>query len=291
MATATPIAQNWLKRIPLDEYNALDAERYSHLKHILTSPRHYQHASDGGEESTPAMVRGDATHAAILEPERFASEYLTYPGATRRGKDWDAWRAKHADAVCITASERELALEMSRAVRSDPLCMRYLERGEAEIAMSWTDPATGIRCKGRLDWITELDGRPVIVGIKTAKASGLRLFTRQACDLGYLMQWAMYREGFHAVTGEWPGEMIEIAVENHAPWDAVVYRICEPVIEAGLERYRSALALLTDCRRTGRWPGQGAGQVVDLRDLPPWAVGGDDGDYETLKFPGVGDES
>ena len=169
MATATPIAQNWLKRIPLNEYNALEAERYSHLKHILPSPRHYQHASEDGEESTPAMVRGDATHAAILEPERFASEYLTYPGATRRGKDWDAWRSKHAEAVCITQSERELALEMSGAVRADPLCMRYLERGEAEIAMCWTDPATGIRCKGRLDWITEMDGEPVIVGIKTAK--------------------------------------------------------------------------------------------------------------------------
>lgn len=289
MTAALPLSQeNWIRRIPLAEYNALPAERYSHLKHILTSPRHYLHAKEN-DKQTPAMVKGDATHAAVLEPDRFASDYLVYPGAVRRGKEWDAWSARHAEDTIITASEREAAVTISKAVRADPACMRYLAAiKQVEVAMHWIDPVTGIACKARIDAEAEIDGGPCVVGLKTAKATGKRKFIAQACDLLYLMQWAMYWTGYRIITGRTP-KMVEIAVENHEPFDPVPYTIREGALAVGLTLYQRALVRLVDARRDNRWLGQSEGkeQEIDFDDLPGWAPGVDGADFEVMQFPGL----
>ena len=140
------------------------------------------------------------------------------------------------------------------------------------MTLLWDDPATGLRCKARVDWLDEsTPGEPRLVGIKTARRAGREPFARQAGEMMYHLQWAHYRAGYHAITQIWP-EMVEIVVESSPPWDVVVYHPSELTIGAGEQLVRQALDDLAECRRLQAWPGQGRGEVVEL-ELKPWAAG------------------
>lgn len=279
-------------RIPVPEYNEIDAVNYSTLKYVLKSPRHYYHAKTIGTEQTPAMALGTACHCAILEPERFSDEFAVWDSQTksgrsapRTGKAWEHFRRVNAGATILTTKQYETAAAMRDAVRADPIAMQFLSEGDAEVALVWTDEATKLLCKGRVDWITRIDGEPVIVGLKTAADAGFDAFSRQSNRLLYHLQWAMYREGYHTITGEIP-RVIEIAVESKVPHDSVVYEIGSDVIEPGLALYREALDEVARCRDKGVWPGQGGGEIVSLV-LPAWAAGVPSDDEVALDMTGL----
>ncbi len=274
--------RNLLSRIPLDEYYALtDAVNYSTAKWVLKSPRHFRHVADHGTDRTECMLQGTATHAAILEPDKFASDFvvwnvLTKNGsgkvAPRTGSAWDHFQRCNPDKTIITEKQHALAVAMHDAVWADDTARPFLAgKGEAEVALVWTDPETGLVCKGRVDRLTDINGEPTIVGIKTAIESGADAMSKQSNRLHYHMQWAMYREGYRVITGQIP-RMIEIVVESKAPHDPVTYEITEGVIQPGLNIYREALDEIARCTATGKWPGQGGGEIVSLT-LPTWAAG------------------
>jgi len=282
----------FLKRITIPEYNAIDAVNYSTLKHILKSPRHFRHVRTAGTAQTEAMSLGLACHSATLEPDKFESDYSVWNQRTksgrtspRNGKSWDHFLRCNIGKTVITEKQYEIATVMRDSVRSDPTSMQFLVAGEAEVAMVWVDPITGLLCKGRVDWLARIDLEPVIVGLKTAVESGLDAFSRQSNRLLYHLQWAMYREGFVALTGEIP-RVVEIAVESKPPHDPVVYEIGPDVIEPGIVLFRQAMGEVAKCRRTNTWPGQGRGEIVSLT-LPSWAAGVPSDEDVSLDMTGI----
>lgn len=243
------------QRIPIDAYNAIEAVNYSTLKHILKSPRHYRHAKDVGTVQTEAMIGGIATHVAVLEPERFAVDFVVWDAPTkngsgkvapRTGAQWEHFKRLHPDKTILTVAQHEHALAMQEAVRADPSAAQFLQSGEAEVALVWTDEETQLLCKGRVDWITEIDGEPVIVGLKTAVESGPETFPKQANRLLYHLQWAMYAAGYETLTGKMP-RVVEVVVESKPPYDPVTYEIGLDVTGPGLAIYREAMFELARC--------------------------------------------
>jgi hypothetical protein len=276
-----------LTPVPRDEYDAIQAERYSHLKYALKSPLHYQLAIRNGIVRTPAMALGDATHVATFEPERFASAYQVYNGKARRGADFELWKRMNSGATALLATERELATAMALAVRNCPEARPYMGEGYSEVVLRWTDTRTGRQCKARVDRLTTVGRRSCIVELKSAKDPGCfdwipldqdisddiaqpRGFATQAAELCYHMQWAMYRRGFLACTGEDPG-LVVVAVEKTPPHDVVVYKVPDDVIAAGDELVDRALDIVMQCSATNSWPGKGRGTVQNFR-LPGWAL-------------------
>src|SRR5690349_7675909 len=73
-----------------DAYHDHPAVGSSHLKSIARSPAHYWSEwldpSRPPRTDTPAKWLGKAVHAAILEPERFKSDYVVGPRFDRRTK-------------------------------------------------------------------------------------------------------------------------------------------------------------------------------------------------------------
>lgn len=248
----------------MGDYDSIPGVRYSHLKYLYVSALHYRNAVEGKRKQTSAMSLGTAVHAATLEPERFKRDFLVFPGAVRRGKEWEAWRDAHADAVNITAKEQALALQIATSVRSHKDAAPLLVEGLAEEVVTWTDPPTGIPCKGRLDWVT----RNTVVGLKTARSISMRAFGRQAMDLLYPLQWAMYADAVAAKIGRQPA-MVEIVVENREPYDVAVYRIEDDVLNIGRALFRELMEKLQRCRATDKWPG--IGDEVRALQLPDWA--------------------
>ena len=263
---------NGICKLTVEEYDALDRVRSSHLKTIIDeSPLHLRHELDEGEErNSDALAIGTAIHAAVLEPEVYAREVVVYPGASRRSVAYESFALRYRGKIILLEKEQEQVKAAADAVRKCYQAAQFLTTGRPEMSVLWTDPETGVKCKARPDWLDERD-HPVLVGLKTSRDAGPDKFARFADDYLYQLSWAMYRDGYYRVTGIHP-QMIEIVVEKTPPYDVVVYTIGDDVIEAGETIYRSALSTYATCQVSGKWPGKGGGEVREL-ELKPWARG------------------
>lgn len=261
--------------VDFSTYRAAAGVNVSSLKELARSPLHYRYAKDNPKPTTSAMSLGTAAHCATLEPERFAAEFVTWTGGRRAGKEWDAFKAdaEAAQRLILTEDERDTALAIAQAVRACPEAMVYLKRGHAEVSMSWQHDEPELALKGRVDWLTVVDGCDVVVGLKTTRDLRPREFAAQAARLCYHWQWAFYYDGFERITGRKPA-MVEIVVESAAPHAVAVYRIPEHVLERGRQEYRDALTTLAQCEASGVWPGPVVGEVEF--DLPGWAYPADE---------------
>lgn len=268
-----------------DVYKSLDAINISNLKEIARSPLHYRYRCQH-EKNTPALTMGRTAHAAILEPERFDREFVVWDRETdagkmspRRGKAWDEFCQANKGKTIVTPAEHLFARNVRDAVRSKPVALKYLRDGTAEKTMVWLDAATGRRCKGRLDWVTHLEGVDAIVGLKTARDLTPRTFAAQAARLFYHLQWAYYVDAYATITGREP-RVVEICVEGEAPFDVVVYVIPSEVIEVGREEYRAMFERLGECERSSRWPGRADNEVIF--ELPAYMQPEEDDDVGDL---------
>src|SRR5919197_3774 len=154
-----------LRSMTFAEYRAIDAVNWSSLREMRRSPAHYRYQLDHPREDSTTLALVRAVHAAVFEPDRLPLEFAVWKGARRAGKAWDAFRAVHGDDTILKASEYERCLAIRDAVRAHPTAARYLRAGRAERALTWTDRATGLRCKGRLDFLS--DSVPALVDLKS----------------------------------------------------------------------------------------------------------------------------
>lgn len=246
------------------EYQAIDAVNWSSLKHIAVSPKHYLCEKCPPLHQTAAMVKGRAGHTATLEPELFGSEYVVFPGSRRAGKEWDAFEAQNEGKTILKSSEAEQAWAMSKAVRSHPFAGPMLTGGKAEVSIEWMDPETGLKCKGRLDYV-----KPgVLVDLKTSGDLDRRRFSRRAMDLGYHGQLAFYLRGLKAL-GREPSEVYLIAVEQAEPFDVACLEVDSDALAIGDELVSELLNKLAECEATREWPGRYPG--IEKFYLPAYA--------------------
>jgi hypothetical protein len=269
------------KRLPYAVYDGIPATNSSKLRELLRSPKQYHYRLDVPREGE-ALTIGQATHTAILEPHRFLAEYALWDERSeggrvrpRNGKDWEKFKATHEGQGkrILLAEDFNLAIAMRDAVRNHGPALRYLRKGDPEISLVWDDLETHRRCKGRVDWVADDAGVPVLVGVKTARECGPRAFGNAAFKYGYHLQWAYYFDGFFTATGVSP-RMVEIVVEKEPPHDVAVYVIPPELIELGRDEYRRLLVKLAECEHTHDWPGAVPGEEV--LSFPAYAFGDDD---------------
>jgi hypothetical protein len=268
---AAPAPVEWpprpavVDRLPFAEYQKIASVNWSSLKELRKSPLHYKWALEHPLKDTDTFAVGRATHLAVLEPERYEDEVVIWDGGARRGGDWTAFKAANAERTILKPEDDEACRAMAAAVRAHPAAGPLLVEGESEVTIRWTDPATGLKCKGRIDRVAP----SLILDLKTAVEIEKRQFASQVAKLGYHCQLALYQRGF---AEEHQGELREtamIVVEKKPPHDVVVFRPDVDTMMAGAEEIDRLLALLVDCRAADRWPGRYP-EPVDLQ-LPAWA--------------------
>ena len=263
-------------------YRALPGVNWSTLKHMRVSPRHYRHARDNPRPDTAALSLGRMVHARVFEPIRFASDYVVWPAKNKRrfGKKWDAFKAEHPGKEIVTEADHDYAQRIGDALDAHPVAAPYIARGEAEKAFQWTDEATRLPCKCRVDFLSA--SVPATVDLKTAADISPYRFAGQVARLGYHGQGAFYSDGV-AANGHGALPFVLIAVESSPPFDVIVYRLDEDSLYAGTEEYRELLTKVAACTKSGRWPGRFDTEQT-LR-LPAWVWGDDEeGATEGLEF-------
>lgn len=257
-------------RVPADEYYSLPGISISRLKSLGRSPLHYQYELRNPRTTRP-MTLGTAAHCAVLEPHLFEPRFAVWARMSengnqcpRRGQYWDAFALENVGKTILTVEEYEFARAIGKAVRGDATAMKYLQYGEPEVTMQHQER------RGRADWLTKLEGRPFVVGLKTARDCRPFIFGSAAAKLGYPLQWAWYFDLYVSITNIAP-EMIEIVVENKPPHAVVVYVISEDIILQGRNEYEKLLEVLRRCEATGEWPGPA--EYEQVLTLPSWYYG------------------
>lgn len=81
-----------------------------------------------------AMDTGTYLHTGILEPHKVSKEIAVFDGKARYGKNWEAFKAKHAGKTVITSRQKQQGDDMIKAVKSSPVSMEHLN-GIPEVSL------------------------------------------------------------------------------------------------------------------------------------------------------------
>jgi exodeoxyribonuclease VIII len=256
-----------------EEYHAGPGVSKSQLDQIAESPATYMWAKRApvDEEKLKAFDMGSATHCRILEPDEFKDRFIIAPEFNRRTTAGKADEAEFLENCAKTgktviSAEDGRKLELMRdSVFAHPDAHWLLEQaGHSEASFYWIDPETGELCRIRPD--RHLTEHPIIIDVKTVADMGR--FEQHVEEFRYHVQDAMYSEGFHQVTGEWP-DFVFIAVSTSISCGRYPVRV-RPLTddwkEAGKDLFRRDLDRFHECRINDDWH--------DFKPLlrPAWAA-------------------
>ena len=255
------------------EYNKAPGIRRSLLWEIRRSPAHLKWRMENPPEATPALIFGQALHAALLTPEDYGRQFAVMPNADRRTKAgreaWDAAAAEAQGRTQIAFDWAEQIADMVQAVRGNPMAARLLD-GPHETSYFWADTLTGEACKCRTDAESDIGDMHLIVDVKSCQDASTDAFIQDALHYGYDVQAAMYTDGYKAVTGR-EATFVFIAVEKNPPYAVNILQADTLFMQHGQDRYRHLLGLYHECRQRNQWPGYTGfdGDIASL-GLPAW---------------------
>lgn len=277
------------KSVPAEVYHqrALWLASNSGLQVFGRSASKYAYWVEHGEtQTTDALSLGRAIHCAMLEPERFAREYIAEPDfgscranadkgvSTEQGREnkkrRDEWRAEHpeVDVLKLTAAEERTIRGMVGAVLAEPSVRMLLEDAMPEVTLRWADGDTGVECKARLDvWQPRLDA---ILDLKSCLDASVEAFGRSVGNYGYHHQDDFYRRGIVATLGVRP-TFAFLAVEKEAPHDLMLHEIDADAYQLARATNADRLQRFAKCLRTNTWPGLYTGGPTTL-SLKPWVT-------------------
>lgn len=260
------------------DYLNIDAINASMLKPHAVSPRHAKWKA-GEDQDTAALSLGRVVHTAMLEPDRFASEYAVAPKVDRRTKAgkqrWAEFQAESEGRIVVTAEEHRLACVISTQAYRVPHIADLLavDEGEREVTVVQTEPEHGLLCKARPDIVRRWDNRLAIVDVKTTSAQNLlpHTLSRDIHRFGYHIQAAWYMDLWAMATGESPDAFVLLFCQTNNDMDVAAYELDEDSIEQGRREARRYLKRIVECRASGSWPGVQPSRVGTI-GLPVYAL-------------------
>lgn len=258
--------------VSMRDYLALPALSASALGWLKRSPMFYRWALGNRPADTDATFLGTAVHAAVLEPQAFASRYALEPDwqeldlslnakprATKVYKEW-VQAQETAGRQVLRADAAQSVEGMAAAVRSHVQARRLLDRcPEREVTLLWE--RDGRACKARADGL----GDGVICELKTTRS--LRDFSPWVLTrMGYWRSAGFYVNGCLRL-GRDTRHFFFIAVENEPPFDVGVFELDPAAIRAGEIECEQLLDVLRECEQQGHWPGMFPGvQTATISD-------------------------
>lgn len=261
----------------MSDYFKQPGHNWSLIKAMDDSALAYHHALTNPREDTAALALGRVVHSLVFEPETLDTDYAVFDGPARRGKEWEAFKAANEGRTIFKTDEIAEARAMAAAIRANPLVQPYLKAaGQFERVVSWTDPATGLFAKAKMDWI--IPSQRILIDLKTTKSIAPRRFAADVARYKYHGQMAHYSNGCEYGLGWRPDRVILIAVEKSAPYDVAVYEMDDAGKECGKELAATLLGRIKWCEERNVWPG--AQFDWDTRtltettlELPGWLYG------------------
>lgn len=225
------------------------------------------------KKQTPDMQFGTLFHDAVLlgieNQAVLVPESVLDSAGRRSGNKFKDWAAQNFGKACLMRDEWERLARMVDATVKNKRAREILDHADAAIEQSifWTDEATGLKLKSRLD--ARRLSLPLIVDLKSVRSVKLRNLATSVHEFGYARQCAMYREAAKAAFGI-PHDFVFIAVEKESPYRVQCFDLNQKALERGWEDFRGGLDRLALAFAENDWESAGVDQVLSI-DLPGWA--------------------
>jgi hypothetical protein len=264
---AIEIQSGFIAGMPEAEYHAHPAISKSGLDRVDVSPAHFNQAQH--REPTPAMLIGTAIHLAILEPDRFATEYHVAQAKTRREAGYKDLVSQYGVERVLMPDDHAHVVAIQNAALARPAIKRLAHaEGWPELSAFTTDPETGVAVRCRYDRLAKAG---FAVDLKKASDPMPRGFSRSVASFRYHVQVAFYSDIYFWLTGERLTDFWLIAIEDSPPYTVLPWRLDDLSIEAGRIAYRRNLNTYSECLAANEWPM--FEPETDLLSLPDWALG------------------
>lgn len=225
----------------------------SGLKEALRSAAHYQSYLRNPREETRALYLGTAIHCLLLEPQRFASEYVVAPEGDRRSKSFKEFAAAHPGQKIITADESDMLVGIAHSVMGHTTACNLLRAGLVEQTIIWQDRETGLWIKIRPDCLCIDVSNGVCLDVKSTEDASEDSFMYACRRYGYDMQAAIYLTGLREVFQR-DFDFAFLPVEKKDPYGCAVYGAPQGMLQSGYRRFRKALNTIKRGVDSGEWP-------------------------------------
>jgi hypothetical protein len=256
-----------------DEYHAdRGSLSVSGAKLLLppSCPAKFKERMDNPPKPKPEYTFGHAAHRLVLGK---GAEILEVDAPDWRSKEAREARAQASNSVApMLTHELDKARAMAAAVKAHPLAGPLFDEGHAELSAYHTDPDTGVRLRGRFDWLRLWRGRHLIVDFKTTQIAQPDEFARKTADFMYYCQAAWYLDLVRAVVPGSDPVFWFVCVEKEPPYLVTVLEFDIVAIQAGQRLNRQAINTYTACMQSGEWPSYPNNDEVQLISLPAWAL-------------------
>jgi exodeoxyribonuclease VIII len=256
-------------------YHAAPGISKSHLDTIAEgSPLHYWQRyinPDRPEENkTPALILGDAIHAAILQPALFESHYIIKPDVDKRTKDgkaiYAAFKAASVGKTELSQAEFDCCVNIRETVYRHPVARGLLLGGVAEHSFFTKELETGELIKCRPDYLTD----DYIIDVKSTLDASEDSFNYDGTKHRYDVAVPWYMDIVQAVRRRRPKKWIWLVVEKEPPYAIGIYFAQEHDIIRARDTARRNFLTIIQHRRQNFWPDYGESA---MRPFTPRAWG------------------
>jgi hypothetical protein len=254
--------------MPNDEYHASPALSSSGAKKLLlpSCPAIFDWERRNGEERKREYDIGSAAHTLLLGsgPQPHVIDAADYKTKAAR-EERDAAYAR--GDVPLLPQEFDAVQEMVAAVRSHSRAGELFSNGRAETSLFWTDPATGVPCRARPDWLRA----DAIIDYKTSPNVAPNHSPKAVADFCYYMQADWYLTAAVELELLPPDAPFYFVFQSkNAPHLIKVVELDEVALSIGRDRNTQAREIFRDCTESGVWPGYG--DDIELISLPAWEI-------------------
>ncbi|MGC5534297.1 PD-(D/E)XK nuclease-like domain-containing protein [Streptomyces sp. SR-10] len=234
------------------------------LRYDLDHPQPHKKEFDLGH-AAHLLVLGEGPELEVIDAPDWKKV------ATRELRDLAYAEGK----VPLLTKDHDMVQAMAAAIRQHPLAGPLFTPGTgvAEQSIFWTDPATGVRCRIRPDWLKQLPGLALCVDYKTIKSADPDTVSKAIRDHAYHQQDALYTDGIWAALQPEDVRFIFVFQSKTAPYLITVRELADQDRDIGRARNERALRIFAECQATGNWP-DWTGPVTDIPtiSMPTWAV-------------------
>ncbi len=180
---------------------------------------------------------------------------------------WDQIIADaEAKATVLSGTDMELCQGVMASVQAHEKAAKAFSKGIAERSIYWKDPATGILCRGRMDYYREDLG--IVFDLKSCMDARYSKFQRDILNYHYHQKAAWYLAGCRAV-GLPANGFAWLAIEKEPPYAIGLYMASDDMLAMGHSDMRGLLDQFADCQQSGIWPGYS--DEFCTMELPEWA--------------------
>lgn len=260
-----------------DDYHAAPGVSKSHLDLIAKkSPLHYWHRylNPNREPSpkTPQMLRGSASHIAILQPELFESLVVRGLDVDKRSKAnqqlWAEFEEANAGKVIVTKDVYDKILPLRDAVWAHPEASRLLTNIIAEQSIFGMmdipdgeggfvlDEETGEVRQALVKCQPDALARDFsyLLDLKSTEDANEDAFGRSAGNYRYPVQPAWYKQVMDCALGRSPDVCAFLVFEPEPPYAIAIYYQEEIDLLVGWQAAQRDFSKIEYHRRLNWWP-------------------------------------